>query len=206
MAQARATVVAGEEETRVTEALHDLDHVLGHDAEAIVDEVRPGFGQRAVAIAAQVGKNHVIALCQPCSNGVPKHVVVRIAMEEQQRRAGTTVAHANDGALGAHVEMLKPREQGRDFGAAPPGRIAGIIVRGRLGQHRRLLRYGRRGDGCCGPCRQSLNQPATAQALVDWSGLKMRCHLSLPRECRQSDAVRSQPQLYARNRNYGYGL
>ena len=41
------------------------------------------------------------------------------------------------GALGAHVEMLEAREQGRDLGAAPARRIAGIIRSGRFGQHRR---------------------------------------------------------------------
>ena len=39
-------VVAGEEETRVAKALHDLDHVLGHDAKAVVDEIGAGLGQR----------------------------------------------------------------------------------------------------------------------------------------------------------------
>ena len=107
MAQARAAVMAPEKEPLVTEVLHDLDHVLGHDAEAVIDEIGAGLGQRAVAVAAQIGEHHVIALRKPRGDRVPQHVIVRIAVQEQQGRAGAAMAHANDGALRAHVEMLE---------------------------------------------------------------------------------------------------
>jgi hypothetical protein len=54
-------------------------------------------------------------------------VIVGIAVQEQQGRAGPTMAHADDGTLDADVEMLESGEQGRDFRAAPTGRIANII-------------------------------------------------------------------------------
>ena len=72
MAQARAAVVAGQEEARVAEAIHDLDHVLGHDAKAVIDEIGAGLGQRGVAVAAQIGENHVIMLRKPRGDGVPQ--------------------------------------------------------------------------------------------------------------------------------------
>jgi hypothetical protein len=52
MTQARAAVVTGEEETRMTELIHHLDHVLGHDAHAVTDVVGTRIGQRGIAIAA----------------------------------------------------------------------------------------------------------------------------------------------------------
>ena len=96
MAQARAAIVAGEEEALMAETLHDLDHVLGHDAEAVIDVIGAGLGQRAVAVAAQIGENHVIVFRKPRGDGVPRHVIVRIAVQEQQRRPRTAMAQAND--------------------------------------------------------------------------------------------------------------
>ena len=181
MAGARAAVVADQEETLVAEALHDLDHVLRHDPKAVIDQIGAGVGQRAVAIAAQIGEHHVIALGEPRRDAVPQHVIVRIAVQQQHRRAGAAMAQADDGALGADVEMLEAREQRRDLGAAPAGRIARIIGGGRLRQHRRLLRGCRRGDARGrGARRQGLNQTAAAHAVFAAFGLKMPGHLNLP--------------------------
>ena len=140
MARARATVVAGEEETLMAELLHDFDHVLGHGTKAVIDVIGPGLGQRAVAVAAQIGEYHVIAFRKPRGDAVPRYVIARIAVQEQQGRARTAMPHANDCALRAHVEMLECREQGRDFGATPARGVTAIIGARRLGQHRCLLR------------------------------------------------------------------
>src|SRR5260370_18129644 len=48
VAQAGAAVVPGKEETLVAKALHDLDHVLRHDTEAVVDVIRSRLRQPAV--------------------------------------------------------------------------------------------------------------------------------------------------------------
>ncbi len=178
MAHARAAVVAGQEETRMAEALHHLDHVFGHDAKAVIDEFGPGLGERAVAVAAQIGEHHVVVFREPRGDRVPQHVIVRIAVQQQQGRAGTAMAHANDGALGAHVDMLETREQSRDLRAAPAGRIAGIIGRRRFGEHRRLLRRCRRGDARRRACRQGLDQTAPAQAFFGRFGSRMGGHFS----------------------------
>jgi hypothetical protein len=191
MAQARAAVVAGEEEALVSEALHHLEHVLGHDAEAVVDEIGAGLGERTVAIAAQVGEHDVVALRKPRRHRVPQHVIIGIAVEHQQRRAGAAVAHANDRALGADVEMLESREQGRDLGAAPARGVAGIIGRRRFGEHvlRRLVRQRRRGDAGRRCARgDRLHQTAAAQAFLDRLGWKWRGHSCLPVLFRPSDA------------------
>ena len=126
----------------------------------------------------------MIALREPRGDRVPQHVIVRIAVQEQQGRAGTAMAHADDGALRAHVEMLESREQGRDFGAAPAHRIAGIIGRRSFGCHGGLFRQCRRGDARRYACGQCLNQTAAVQACFQACfnvfGLKMRGHFSLP--------------------------
>ena len=52
VARARAAVVAGEKKTLMAEILHDLDRILRHRAETVIDVVGAGFGQRTVAVTA----------------------------------------------------------------------------------------------------------------------------------------------------------
>ena len=122
-----AAVVAGDEEAAIAELLHHLHIVLGKGAEAVIDVVGAGLGQRGIAIAAQIGQHDVVALRQLCRDLVPRHVALGIAVHQQQRRTRAAMAHADDGAARLHVEMLESREQGRDFGGAPAVRIAHII-------------------------------------------------------------------------------
>src|SRR5690606_27584157 len=100
-----------------------------HRPEAVVDVVGSGLRQRAVAVAAQVREDHVIALGEPGGDAVPAGVILRIAVHEQQRRSRAAVPKADDGAAGANVEVLEPREMGSDLGAAPAGRIADVVLR-----------------------------------------------------------------------------
>ena len=106
----------------------------------VIDVIGAGLRQRAVAVTAQIREHHVIAFRKPRRDAMPCRVSLRIAVQEQQGRARTPMTQANDGALRAHVEMPKSREQGCDFGAPPVRRIADIIGGGRLGQDRRRLR------------------------------------------------------------------
>ena len=53
--------------------------------------------------------------------------------------ANEAVTQANDGAFGAHVDVLETRKQRRDLGAAPARRIAGVVGAGRFRQHGSLL-------------------------------------------------------------------
>ena len=61
---ARAAVVPRHVELAVAQLVHDLQQVLRHRAEAVVDVLGPGFGQRAVAVAAQIGQDHVVVLAR----------------------------------------------------------------------------------------------------------------------------------------------
>ena len=140
MADARATVVACEEEPLNPEILHDIEHVFGQDTGAVIDVIGAGVGQRTVAIAAQIGENYMLVLRKPRSDAIPRRVVLRIAVQEQKWWAGTAVAQPDHGAVRAHVEMLESREQSRDFRAAPARRVADIICACRFGQHSCLLR------------------------------------------------------------------
>ena len=140
MADARAAVVARQEELPMPETLHDFEHVLGQYAGAVIDVIGTGVGQRTVAVAAQIGENHMVAFRKPRGDAIPGRVVLRIAVQEQQRRAGTAMADTYDGTLRAEVKMLEIRKQGRELGAAPARRITDIVGRCCFGHHRGLLR------------------------------------------------------------------
>ena len=69
---AGAAVVAGDEELAIAELLHDLDLVLRHRPERIVDVVRTGvIGADAVAITAQIGGDDVKMLGEPIGDLAP---------------------------------------------------------------------------------------------------------------------------------------
>jgi hypothetical protein len=105
-------------------------------------------------------------------------VIVRIAVQQQHRRAGAAMTHADDRALGADVEMLEARKQRRNLGAAPARGIADIIGGRRFGDDRALVCESRRRNGRGGACGQGLDDMAAAQvrALCRF-GLGMRGHV-----------------------------
>ena len=160
--------------------LHDLDHVLRHGAEAVIDVVRTRLGKRTVAIAAQIRQHDMIIFCQTRRDLVPGDMIFGIAVQQQQRRTGSAVAQSNHRSTGPHIEMLESREQSGDLGAAPAGRVKRIIRFCRNGQHRgrRLLRERRGADdaGNRGARGQRLKQVATVHAFL---GL-MLGHFALP--------------------------
>ena len=174
MGHARAAVMADQEKPLMAELFHHFDHVFGHHAMAVIDQLVAGLGQRGIAIAPEIGTHHVIALCELCCDRVPKHVIVRIAMKQQQRRPRTAMAQANDGALGAHIEMLEAGEQSRNLRAAPARGITRIIGGRRLGQDGRGLRQrGRseaRGCGARGAGGRQLHQMTAAQSFLGGLG------------------------------------
>ena len=70
---AGAAVVPGDEELAVAELFHDLDLVLRHRAERVVDAVRAlVVGADAVAIAAQIGGDDMEMLGQAVGDLVPR--------------------------------------------------------------------------------------------------------------------------------------
>ena len=69
---ARAAVMTGDEELAIAEPLHDLDLVLRHRAERVVDVVLAAvLGTDAVAVAAQVGTDDMEAFGQTSGDLVP---------------------------------------------------------------------------------------------------------------------------------------
>src|SRR6516164_11820101 len=84
---------------------------------------------------------------------MPRRVIAWIAVQEQERRPGTAMTQADDGAFRAHVEMLETGEQPSDLLAPPARRIANIIFARGLRHHCALLRCCRRGDLYCSGAR-----------------------------------------------------
>jgi len=167
MAQSRAAIVAHKIEPLMPELLHHLDHVLGHDTETVVDAVRAGLGQRAVAIAAQVGQNDVIGLREARGDSVPRHVIDGVPVKHQQRRTRSAMAQTDDGALGAHIDMLETGKQVRDLAAAPARRIAHIVRGVCFGDDGGILRHRRCSNaGRCRAGGQHLHQITAAHALA----------------------------------------
>jgi hypothetical protein len=122
-----AAIVTGDHEALISELLHHLDEVACHLAEAEIDVVGTRIGQRAVAIASQIGKNDMVLLRQLCSDLVPAGVVFRIAVNEQKRRAETAVAQPNDSPAGAHIEVLETGEMRGHLGRAPARGVALVV-------------------------------------------------------------------------------
>src|SRR6516165_3692949 len=89
---AGAAVVPGDEEFAVAELLHDLDLILRHRAERIVDVVFAAVvGSHAVAIAAQIGGDDMEPLGKTRRDLTPGGMGKRISVQQQQRRAVAAV-------------------------------------------------------------------------------------------------------------------
>jgi hypothetical protein len=72
-----------------------------------------GFGLRALPVAAEVGHRDREVLRKAGSNTAPHRVRLRMAMQEEERRAASTVAHANRRLAGVDELELETFEQGR---------------------------------------------------------------------------------------------
>ncbi len=106
---AGAAVMAGDKEFAIAELLHDLDLVLRHRPERIVDVVFAAIvGADAVAIAAQISGHDMKALGQSAGDLAPGGVGQRIAVQQQQRRAVAAMA------------QIDPRARGLDLGPREP--------------------------------------------------------------------------------------
>jgi len=79
---AGATVVTGSEEFAVAELLHDLDLILRHRAERIIDVVLAAvLGPDAAAVTAQIRRDDVEPLGQAARDLVPRDVGQGIAVQ-----------------------------------------------------------------------------------------------------------------------------
>src|SRR5260370_6529002 len=89
---AGAAVVHDDEEFAVAELLHDLDLVLRHRPEGIVDIIFAAvFGAYAVAIAPEIGSDHMKMLGKPRRDLMPGDMGQGIAVQQQQGRAVAAV-------------------------------------------------------------------------------------------------------------------
>src|SRR3984893_18061408 len=108
---AGASVMPGDKEFAIAERLHNLDLVLCHRPERIVDVVFAAIiGADAVAVAAQIGGDDVKPFGETAGELVPGDMGQRIAVQQQQRRAVATVPQMDAGAAGGDLRPRKPYE------------------------------------------------------------------------------------------------
>src|SRR6516225_826976 len=98
---AGAAVVSGDKELAVAELVHDLDLVLRHRPERIIDVVFAGvIWADAVAITAQIGCDDMKTLGQAWGDLVPGDMGQRDAVQQPQRRAVAAVPQMDSCAAG----------------------------------------------------------------------------------------------------------
>src|SRR5438552_7030442 len=121
-------IMAGDKEFAVAERLHDLDLVLCHRPERIVDVVFAAIvGADAVAVAAQIRRDNMKALGQTVSDLVPGDMGQRVAVQQQQRRAVATVSQMDSGAARGNLCPGEPFEHST---------LLAVLQRGNLPQQR----------------------------------------------------------------------
>ena len=116
---ARAAVVAGGVEALEAERRHHLDLVLRHRAERIVDVLRTARRLLGIAVAAQVGRHHRELGREPRRDLLPRQMIERIAVHQQQRRA-LAAGHGDDAGAGClDLAALEAVEHGHSRIACP---------------------------------------------------------------------------------------
>ena len=86
-----AAVVAGHAELLEAEMLHHFDLVLRHAAERIIAVIFAPARFSAVAVAAQIGRDHGEILREPRRDEMPVRVRERVAVNQQYRRPAAAV-------------------------------------------------------------------------------------------------------------------
>ena len=136
MQDTRAAIMARRIKLVEAERRHHLDLILRHRAERIAGMILAAGRLFGIAVAAQVGAHDGEIARQRRRNLVPRQMIERIAVHQQQRRAGAT-DHGDDArAFGldfgsfeavehaASVYMTvtaAPAKGNPDFAAAKPG-------------------------------------------------------------------------------------
>jgi hypothetical protein len=83
MCRTRATIVTGQKKSVVAKRLHDLDLILGHSPERVIDMVGATIGGTdAVAVTSEVRRHDVESPRQAIGDFVPGGVRERIAMQQ----------------------------------------------------------------------------------------------------------------------------
>ena len=79
----------------MAEVLHDLDHVARHLDLGVRRVIGRGPRLERAAVAAQVGAYDGEPRGELRCHGVPHEMALRVAMEQEQRRARAAVPHPN---------------------------------------------------------------------------------------------------------------
>ena len=107
----RAPVVSHHVERVETELPHDLDLVVGGSALAVHAQIAVGSGWLvAVAVSSHIGCHDGVPLGERRGDLVPHHVRLRVAMQEQQRRAAARVPQVDADAVGVNLVSSKSLE------------------------------------------------------------------------------------------------
>src|SRR5882724_7411134 len=118
---AGASVMPGDKEFAIAERLHNLDLVLCHRPERIVDVVFAAIvGADAVAVAAQIRRNDMKTLGQTVGDLVPRDMRQRVAVQQQQRRAVTAVPQMDAGTARGDLRPSKAFEHSSLRRYTPP--------------------------------------------------------------------------------------
>ena len=102
-----AAIVPDEEEAIESQLAHDVDLVLRHDALRIVAVVGQSVGLAAVAIAAQIRGNDGEARRQLIGDLVPDRVRLRVTVQQQQARTGSTADQSDLDPVDADALLLE---------------------------------------------------------------------------------------------------
>ncbi len=85
---ARTSIVAGHRKAFEAELPHHVDHILAHGTERVGGMVLAAVRLGAVAVAAKIGRDDREALRKLRCDTVPTDVGQRIAVDQEERRAG----------------------------------------------------------------------------------------------------------------------
>jgi len=112
MRRPRTPVVTGQKESVVAERRHDIDLILSHGPERVVDVVGATIGRAdAVAVAAEVRRDNVKPFCQAARDLVPRRVRERVAVQQQERRAVSGVPEEDVCTAGPNPPRFEALEQ-----------------------------------------------------------------------------------------------
>jgi hypothetical protein len=107
---APAAIVPGHAEALEAELPHDREAVARHRPLGVGLVIGRRRRLRALPVAAQVDGDDGEVLREPRRHPVPRHVRLRVAVQEQERRAVAAVPHPNDGLAGSDGRELEAFE------------------------------------------------------------------------------------------------
>jgi hypothetical protein len=108
-----AAVVAGHREGRKAEPLHHLHLIERHRALAVRGVVGCGCGPEGGAVAGQVGRDDGVVLGEQRGGRVPHERRLRVAVQQQQRRAASSDQRVDRPAGRVQLAVLEAGEDAR---------------------------------------------------------------------------------------------